>query len=71
MDTLSSVVSRLLGALLETTQKRGFFMRTSELACRFLQYGLGRTFRKRAILRREWFFFYAFPTVFREQNEQN
>lgn len=32
---------------------------------------VGRTFRKRAILRREWFFFYAFPTVFWEQNEQN
>ena len=32
---------------------------------------VGRTFRKRAILRREWFFFYAFQTVFREQNEQN
>ena len=35
----------LLGALLETTRKRGFFVRTSELVCRFLQYGLGRTFR--------------------------
>lgn len=32
---------------------------------------VGRTFRKRAILRRAWFFFYAFPTMFREQNEQN
>ena len=32
---------------------------------------VGRTFRKRAFFRRERFFFYAFPTVFREQNEQN
>ena len=43
----------LLGALLETTRKRGFFVRTSELVCRSLQYGLGRTFRDHA---KAWFF---------------
>ena len=42
-----------MGALLETTRKRGFFVRTSELVCRFLQYGLGRTFRNHA---KAWFF---------------
>ena len=63
--------SVLVGRTFRNHAKACFFVRTSELVCRSLQYGLGLTFRKRAILRREWFFFYAFPTVFREQNEQN
>ena len=60
MDTLSSTVLCLLGALLKTTRKRGFFVRTIELVCRFLQYGLGRAFKQKPVLKKSGSFFAKF-----------
>ena len=60
MDLLSSKVLCLLGALLETTRKRGFFVRTSELVCRFLQYSLGLTFKQKTVLKKSGYFFAKF-----------
>ena len=51
-----------VGRTFRNHAKAWFFVRISELVCRFLQYGLGRTFKQKPVLKKSGYFFAKFPS---------
>ena len=46
-----------VGRTFRNHAKAWFFVRISELVCRFLQYGHGRTFKQKPVLKKSGYFF--------------